>query len=92
MSDAPEFTVVVETALADVGAWVIDARVIYRDGVVPVVGSALLGEARVALLEQIIVAAARGRALGATAVRLRMDTGDHQTDIALGTAIEHSIH
>ena len=66
------FTVSVEAAFAEDGVWLIDARLKFRDGP-PQLGSDLLGEGRIALLQAIAREAERGRVLGANKVRVHMD-------------------
>ena len=77
----PRFTVFVEAGFSEDGTWTIDARVQYRDGKIPPLGSRLLGEGRTALLVGIGKEGLRGRALGATRVKVTMDAGDGPVDI-----------
>jgi hypothetical protein len=76
--DAPPFTIVVEAGFAEDGVWVIDARLEFRDGR-PQEGDVLLGRGRLALLEAITREGARGRALGAIRVRVRMSGHDTES-------------
>jgi hypothetical protein len=78
--DDPPFTLTVEAGFDEGGVWVIDARLVFRDGTPPT-GSGLLGDGRVALLKAIHEEGLRGRALGATRVLVRMDAGDGPVDI-----------
>ncbi len=75
------FTVVVEAGFSEDGTWAIDARLQYRDGKTPPLGSRLLGEGRTALLIGIGNEGLRGRSLGATRVKVTMDAGDGPVDI-----------
>ena len=75
------FTVVVEAGFSEDGTWTIDARLQYRDGKIPPLGSRLLGEGRTALLVGIGKEGLRGRTLGATRVKVTMDAGDGPVDI-----------
>ena len=77
----PQFIVVVQAGFSEDGTWTIDARVQYRDGKVPRLGSRLLGEGRAALLLGIAKEGLRGRSLGATRVKVLMDAGDGPVDI-----------
>jgi hypothetical protein len=90
--DAPPFAVAVEAGFAEDGIWVIDARLRFRDGAPPKVGSTLLGEGRCALLEAITREGARGRALGATKVQVRMDTDDGIRDVGMVEIIPETLH
>ena len=86
------FNVSVEAAFTEDGVWLIDARLRFREGTRPKVGSTLLGEGRCALLEAIAREGARGRALGATKVRVRLDTGDDIRDVGLVEIIPETLH
>jgi hypothetical protein len=77
----PRFTVTVESGFLEEGVWTIDARVKYRDGKTPPVGSRLLGEGRLALLAGIHKEGLRGRELGATRVKVTLDAGDGPVDL-----------
>jgi len=77
----PRFTVTVESGFSEDGVWTIDARVKYRDGKTPPIGSRLLGEGRLALLAGIAKEGLRGRSLGATRVKVTMDAGDGPVDL-----------
>ena len=81
-TDAP-FTISVEAGFDESGIWVIDARLTWRDGVVPPLGSRLLGLGRLALLEAIAREGWRGRSLGATRVRVHME-GHDRVSLSLG--------
>ena len=97
MNGEAEFTTTVDAALADDGVWIIDARIVYRDGVVPPVGTELLGRASVALLEKIIVAAAMPMATDSTDVsvnnglrassRNALRTSSDSSDAVLGMEV-----
>ena len=76
------FMVSVEAGFAENGIWTIDARLRFRDGITPPVGSRVLGEGRLALLEVIHREGLRGRALGANRVRIRLDSGDGPVDLS----------
>lgn len=80
-NDAP-YTVSVESGFSEDGIWVIDARLDWRDGLPPE-GSELIGHGRLALLTGIAREGARGRALGATRVRVHM-VGHHTEGVTLG--------
>ncbi len=69
------FIVSVEAGFTEDGTWLIDARLEWRDGPPPL-GSRLLGLGRLALLEGIAREGWRGRALGATRVRVHMEGHD----------------
>lgn len=91
-SSRPSFTVSVEAAFTEDGIWLIDARLWFREGAPPKVGSNLLGEGRCALLEAIAREGARGRALGATKVQVRLGTGDGIRDVGLMEIIPETLH
>ena len=77
----PQFTVSVEAGFSEDGIWTIDARLQFRDGKTPPIGSNLVGEGRIALLQGIHREGLRGRSLGATRVKVLMDAGDGPVDI-----------
>ena len=80
------FTVSVHAGFNEDGLWVIDARLEFRDGAPPP-SDRLIGEGRLALLAEIMREGQRGRSLGATKARLRMDDGTGSptsTDIVPG--------
>ena len=70
-----DFTTRVTGSLDDDGVWQIDATVTFRDGLDPQPGDKLLGDGRLALLQGIVREGLRGRSMGATQVRVRMDIG-----------------
>jgi hypothetical protein len=76
--DAAPFTIAVDAGFAEDGVWVIDARLEFRDGR-PQEGDGLLGRGRLALLEATAREGARGRALGAMRVRVRMSGHDTES-------------
>jgi len=76
------FSVSVEAAFTEDGVWLIDARLGFRDGPPPM-GSELLGLGRIALLEAIAREGQRGRALGATKVRVRLDADDRVREVGM---------
>ena len=78
----PPFTVSVRADFAEDGMWIIDARLQFRDGKTPPLASRLLGLGRLALLTAIREAGLRGRNLGATRVKVHMDTGDRVVDFS----------
>ncbi len=69
------FTVSTEGCFTEDGIWLIDARLRFRDGPPPL-GSRLLGDGRVALLEAIAREGMKGRSLGATKVRVNLEGHD----------------
>lgn len=77
----PRFTVFVEAAFSEDGVWIMEARLQYRDGKTPPLGSRLLGEGRNALLVGIAKEGLRGRTLGASRVKVTMDAGDGPVDL-----------
>ena len=79
----PPFTTTVESGFAVDGVWCIRATLRFRDGA-PLPGSKILGEARLALLVEIMKAGRRGRELGADTCRVHLDTGDRVVEFALG--------
>jgi len=76
------FTANVNAGFAEDGIWVIDARLDWRDALPPE-GSDLIGRGRLTLLAAIAREGARGRALGATRVRVHM-SGHHTEGITIG--------
>lgn len=78
----PKFAVAVEAGFSEDGFWVIDARLRFRDGKTPPMGSRVLGEGRTALLIGIAQEGLRGRALGATRVKVTMDTGHGPVELS----------
>ena len=91
-TELPPFTVSVDAEFTEDGVWIIDARLKFRDGAPPRIGSNLLGEGRLALLEAIAREGLRGRALGATKVEVRLDTGDSIRDVGLMEIIPETLH
>ena len=85
-ADSP-FTVSVQAGFAEDGVWTIDARLRFHDGKTPPLGSRLLGEGRIALLKAIHREGLRGRTLGATRVRVRMDAGDGPVELSPDSVI-----
>ncbi len=79
MAEGP-LTVTVEAGFGEDGIWIIDARLVWRDGL-PLEGSNLLGHGRIALLAAVAREGANGRSLGATRVRVHMSghQGEHVT-------------
>jgi hypothetical protein len=77
----PRFTVVVQAGFSEDGVWILDARLKFRGGKTPPVGSRLLGEGRTALLIGIAREGLRGRTLGATRIKVTMDAGDGPVDL-----------
>jgi len=77
----PRFIVSVQAGFSEDGTWMIDALLQFRDGKTPPLGSPLLGEGRLALLVGIEREGLRGRSLGATRVKVLMDTGDGPVDV-----------
>ena len=69
------FTITCHSGFNEEGVWTIDVRLHFR-GSPPPLGSALLGAGRIALLQVIAREAQRGRALGATKVKYRMEGQD----------------
>lgn len=88
----PDFTVSCEGHLVSNGVWSIDAQVRFRDGHQPKPGDELLGRGRLALIEAMLREAARGRALGCTAVRVRMQVGDDVSEFDLGDVPDRRSH
>jgi hypothetical protein len=86
------FTVSAEGCFTEDGVWLIDARLRFRGGAPPKVGSALLGEGRCALHEAIAREGARGRALGATKVEVRLDTDVGIKEVGLVEIIPETLH
>jgi len=82
LSSGDHFTIKAEAGFSEDGVWVIDARLDWRDGLPPE-GSDLIGHGRLALLQAIAREGARGRALGATRVRVHM-SGHHTEGVTLG--------
>ena len=76
------FRVSVEAAFTEDGVWLIDACLKFRDGPPPV-GSELLGLGRIALLEGIAREGQRGRSLGATKVRVRLDADERIREVGM---------
>ena len=74
-SEQPTFTVTVEGAFDDDGAWIIDAKASFRDDMDGVARRALLGDVRLALLEGIVREGKRGRVMGATRSMVLYDDG-----------------
>ena len=74
-SEEPTFTVSVEGAFDDDGAWIIDAKASFRDDLDGIARRALLGDVRVALLEGIAREGKRGRIMGATRAMVLYDDG-----------------
>ena len=74
------------------GTWLIDARLRFRESPPPKVGSTVLDEGRCALREAITREGARGRALGATKIQVRMDAGDGIRDVGLVEIIPETVH
>ncbi len=77
----PLFSVSVQAGFAEDGVWSIDARLRFRDGKTPPIGSSLLADGHIALLKGIHREGILGRSLGATQVRLCMDAGDGPFDL-----------
>ena len=71
----PPFTISTEAAFSEGGVWVIGARLRFHQGAPGKTRSALLGEAKTALMTELIREALRGRAHGANAIRVRLDAG-----------------
>ena len=69
--------------LGDDGVWQIDATLTFRNGLDPQPGETLLGEGRLALLQGIVTEGLRGRSMGATRVRVRMDIGGEVREFGL---------
>ena len=72
--ETSDFTVDVDGAFDVDGIWRIDAVLRFREGISDVDKSKLVGEARLAVVLGIVQAVRRGRALGATSVRVVMDS------------------
>jgi len=68
-----DFITQVTGSMGDDGIWEIDATVTFRSGLDPQPGDELLGAGRLALLQGIVREGLRGRSLGATRVRVRME-------------------
>jgi hypothetical protein len=79
-----DLTVTCHGHLVANGVWRIEARVRFRGDVNPRPGDEFLGRGRLALLEAVAREGARGRALGATSVRVRMQVGDDVSQFDLG--------
>ncbi len=78
----PPFTISTDAAFNENGVWMISARLRFHQGASDKTGSALLGEAKAALIEELIREARRGRTLGANVVRVRLDAGGRVTEIS----------
>ena len=76
----PQFTISTQAAFNENGVWLIDARLRFGRRAARQVGSALLGETRLALMGALTREALRGRALGANSVRVHLDAGGHVTE------------
>jgi len=86
-----KFTVHVEGHLVQSGVWRINA-VLRFHGAAPEPGDRLLGEGRLALLEGIAREGLRGRALGATQVRVCMDVAGQISEIDLTGGTPDLLH
>ena len=72
-STEPEFRVSVDGAFDEAGTWVIDTEVTFPAGLGATERERLVGEARLGLLMGIAQEAQRGKALGASKVRVHLD-------------------
>ena len=77
----PLVTITIESGFSEDGAWAIGARVEFRGGEAPPIGSQAFGGGLAALLIAIQDEGRRGRALGATQVRVTMDAGGGPVDL-----------
>ena len=72
--------------LATAGVWRIDASLRFHEGLTARPGDALHEQGRAALVEAIVREGIRGRALGATSVRTRMDVAGVVREFGVATA------
>lgn len=87
-SHSPAFTVQVEGYLVADGVWQIDACLCFPHGHHPEPGDPLLGQGRLALVKAIVAEGERGRALGATSVRLHMEVEGRTATLGSGDGFE----
>jgi hypothetical protein len=77
---SPQYSISTQAAFNEEGVWMIEARLRFGRRAARQVGSALLGETRVALMEALSREALRGRVLGAQVIRVQLDAGGHVTE------------
>ncbi len=75
------FTLSSDAAFTEEGVWLIEVRLLFTSTSEP--ASVILDKARPALTDRILKEALRGRSLGATSMRVHLETGRHVTDFVL---------
>ncbi len=75
------FTITSDSAFTEEGVWLIDIHLRFTRSSEP--KSVILDKARPALTDAILQEALRGRCLGATSMRVHLETDRHVTDFVL---------
>ncbi len=83
---ASPFAISSDSAFTEEGVWLIEVQLTTTSEPT----SVILDKARPALTYSIVREALRGRALGATKIRVHLDTGRHATDFVLPEAVLRS--
>ena len=78
----PQFRISTQGAFNESGVWMIEARLRFGSRAARQVGSALRGEAKTALMKELIREALRGRVLGANVIRVQLDAGGRLTEFS----------
>ena len=81
MTTKPDFTIKSRSTLGDDGVWLIEARVVFREGLAAEQRRKLLGLVRATLLQRILTEGVRAWSLGAVRARVVMDDGTGERTI-----------